>query len=142
MNFGEVNAQKLPIATFTLKMKPMKLTKNKYYWPCNKLWEFLIKSRAGFCCEMCGSGTNGLHAAHIIGRRAYWTRWRLRNGLALCPGCHDDVKIKAWLIAESRRQGSNYRWRWRWIVKEKMIVHQGLPDPKNEYSRLRTKEVA
>ena len=120
----------------------MKVSAHKLYRTCNKLFEYLIKSRAGFRCEMCGSGANGLHAAHIIGRRAYWTRWRLRNGLALCIACHDDVKIKAWLITESRRPESKYRWRLRWIVKQRMIVHYGQPDLKNEYRRLKTKEAA
>ena len=116
----------------------MSLTQHPLFYACNKLWEYLIKSRAGFCCEICGSGVNGLHAAHIIGRGAYWTRWRLRNGLALCVSCHVDAKIKAWLIAESYKKNSKYRWRWRWIVKERMIVHYGNPDPRNEHRRLKT----
>lgn len=109
----------------------------------DKTWEYLIKGLAGWRCEMCGDGTSGLHAAHIIGRGAMWTRWRLRNGLGLCPACHVDSKIRAWLIAESYKLTSKYRWRWRWIVKERQIVHRGRgPDKKNEYRRLRRKKAA
>jgi len=109
----------------------------------DKMWQYLIKGCAGFCCEMCGSGTNGLHAAHIIGRGGLWTRWRLRNGLALCVSCHNDAKITAWLIAESRKWNSKYRWRWRWITKERRKVHRGHgPYLRNEYRRLRGKAAA
>ena len=66
---------------------------------------------------MCGSGSKGLQAAHIIGRAAMWTRWRLRNGLGLCPSCHNDSKIKAWLIA-------NHPARWRWVVRGNSIMDQ------------------
>lgn len=116
----------------------MSLTHHPLFHTCDILWQYLIKSRAGCCCEMCGAGTNGLHAAHIIGRGAYWTRWRLRNGLALCVDCHVDAKIKAWLqeTAERRR-------RWRWVVKQRAMVHRGRgPDLRNEYRRLKRKEAA
>jgi len=99
------------------------------------MWQYLVKSRAGCCCEMCGDGTNGLHAAHIIGRGAMWTRWRLRNGLALCPACHVDSKIKAWLIATDFR-------RWLWVVKERQKVHRGRVDLNRWYRYLLRKEAA
>lgn len=113
----------------------MSLTRHPLFKACDILWQYIIKSCAGCCCEMCGSGNKGLHAAHIIGRGAYWTRWRLRNGLALCFDCHVDAKIKAWLIANDPR-------RWQWIVKQRGIVHYGNPDPRNEFRRLKTKEAA
>ena len=109
----------------------------------DKLWEYLVKGRAGWRCEICGSGSSGLHAAHIIGRGALWTRHRLRNGLGLCPICHVDSKIKAWLIAEAHKKDSKYRWRWRWVQKQRRIIHRGRgPDLRNEYRRLRSKEKA
>ena len=67
-------------------MKKMSITIHSL----DKMWEYLIKSLAGWRCEMCGSGSKGLQAAHIIGRAAMWTRWRLRNGLGLCPSCDFD----------------------------------------------------
>lgn len=120
----------------------MSITAHPLFYACDVLWQYIIKGRAGSCCEMCGSGSNGLHAAHIIGRGAYWTRWRLLNGLALCVSCHVDAKIKAWLIAESRWRDSKYRRRWRWVCRQRQILHYGNPDPKNEYRRLRRKEAA
>jgi len=109
----------------------------------DKMWQYLIKARAGCCCEMCGSGSNGLHAAHIIGRVAMWTRWRLRNGLALCVSCHVDSKIKAWLMGTL---AGNYlkppAGRWRWVCRQKQKVHRGRwPDLRNEYRRLRTQKL-
>ena len=101
------------------------------------IWQYLIKVAAGWRCEICGSTNNGLHAAHIIGRGALWTRWRERNGLALCVECHVDAKIKAWLIAENWRKGSKYRYRWNWIVAQKRKIHySSRPEYKNEKRRL------
>lgn len=94
----------------------MKVSASPKYAECNKLWEYLVKCQAGWRCEMCGSTDSGLHAAHIIGRRALWTRWLLRNGLGLCPDCHDDVKIAKWLRAEDPV-------RWRWIVVKRRTVN-------------------
>jgi len=102
----------------------------------DKLWQYIIKNRTGWRCEMCGDGKSGLHAAHIIGRGAMWTRWRLRNGLGLCPACHNDVKIKSWLQV-------NDPGRWRWVLRQRATIHRGRgPDLETEYRRLRRKEAA
>ena len=94
------------------------------------LWRGVIKSGKD-ACEMCGATNKGFECAHIIGRGALWTRWHEKNGLLLCcGGCHNDAKIKAWLIA-------NHPARWRWVVKQKQIIHRGRgPDLRNEYRRL------
>lgn len=39
------------------------------------------------CCVRCGR-TDNLQAAHIIGRRAAFTRTDEANAVALCAGCH------------------------------------------------------
>ena len=107
----------------------------------NLIWQFLVKSAAGWRCEMCGSATNGLHAAHIIGRRALWTCWRVRNGLALCVSCHDDVKIAVWLKTRNWDRRSPYRYRWRWIVAQKRKINPVFreSDLRNVERRLRRK---
>ena len=107
------------------------------------LWRGVIKSGKD-ACEMCGATNKGFECAHIIGRGALWTRWHEKNGLLLCcGGCHNDAKIKAWLIAESHKKDSKYRWRWRWVQKQRRIIHRGRgPDLRNEYRRLKSKENA
>ena len=84
----------------------------------DKLWQYIIKARAGFCCEICGASDKGLHAAHIIGRRGLWTRWQVKNGLAVCPDCHVDSKIKDWLKANDPN-------RYQWIIKQRAKVRHG-----------------
>jgi len=67
---------------------------------------------------MCRASDKGLHAAHIIGRGAYWTRWELRNGIAVCPDCHNDAKIKAWLF-------DNDFQRYLWVTEQRAKVRHG-----------------
>lgn len=45
-----------------------------------------VRARDGACVR-CGS-TQNLQAAHIVGRRAAYTRTDENNARALCPGCH------------------------------------------------------
>jgi hypothetical protein len=52
------------------------------------IWAEIIK-KPGYCLR-CGATHKKLEAAHIVGRGAYATRWRLDNGLCLCFTCHAD----------------------------------------------------
>lgn len=54
----------------------------------DKLWSQAVRQK-GYC-ELCGRKPPEvvLHAHHIFSRRHYSTRWDIRNGLALCNGCH------------------------------------------------------
>lgn len=45
-----------------------------------------VRKRDGACVR-CGATAN-LQAAHIVGRRAAFTRTDEANSRALCPGCH------------------------------------------------------
>ncbi len=83
-----------------------------------KLWEYKIKVRGGFRCEICGSVSCGLDAAHIIDRRHLWTAWDLRNGIAVCRDCHNELAIMGWLFAKDPQ-------RYWWILEQRRTVHQG-----------------
>jgi hypothetical protein len=56
----------------------------------DRLWAQAVKARDGGRCRRCGArpALRGLHAAHIITRRRYATRWDPANGVVLCMGCH------------------------------------------------------
>lgn len=54
---------------------------------CDDLWKKVIKKRADFKCERCGS-KEYIQAHHIIPRTDYSLRYDLMNGIALCRGCH------------------------------------------------------
>ena len=47
-----------------------------------------VRAKAGFKCEFCGKEfpgpDQGLHCAHIVGRRNASTRWSLDNAVSLC----------------------------------------------------------
>jgi 5-methylcytosine-specific restriction endonuclease McrA len=51
----------------------------------DKLWSLIVRSAGK--CRLCGK-TEGLQGAHGFSRRYLGTRWDLRNGWALCAGCH------------------------------------------------------
>ena len=52
---------------------------------CDALWGQIIKLPGK--CFRCGT-TEGLQAAHIIGRAQRVVRWDTRNGICLCHTCH------------------------------------------------------
>jgi len=47
-----------------------------------------VRAKAGFKCEYCGKEfpgpDQGLHCAHIVGRRNASTRWSFDNAVSLC----------------------------------------------------------
>jgi len=100
--------------------KMVVLKNNQIYRTLDKLWEYIIKDRAGWRCEICHSEKDGLEAHHINGRGDLWTRWDKRNGIAVCRvGCHDKTKVKAWLKEnDPARHG--------WLERQKAKLHQGL----------------
>jgi hypothetical protein len=83
----------------------------------DKAWEYEIKDRAGFSCEVRDPAgcCEGIQAAHIISRRRLATRHDLRNGVAACQNCHDHRKIMAWL---DRNDPARYEW----IMEQKRKV--------------------
>ena len=52
----------------------------------------LIRERDKWRCRRCGTqyapGSQGLHCAHIVGRRNRELRWDERNAISLCFSCH------------------------------------------------------
>ena len=54
----------------------------------DKLWSLLVKHRAGWRCEYCGSREKMLNSHHIYSRSNRSTRWDLENGVCLCVGHH------------------------------------------------------
>ena len=54
----------------------------------DKLWSLLVKHRAGFKCEYCGTREKVLNSHHIYSRSNRSTRWDLENGVCLCVGHH------------------------------------------------------
>lgn len=67
------------------KKPSIKTLRNK----ADRLWSEAVRARDGFC-QRCGRQPPEivLQAAHVLSRRYKAIRWDLRNGLALCLGCH------------------------------------------------------
>jgi len=84
----------------------------------DKLWEYKIKFRADFRCELGGEAREGLDAHHIIGRRHWWTRWNLRNGICVSRELHEPGKILEWIKENRPKQ-------YRWIIKQKQMIRPG-----------------
>ena len=81
VKIGEKNPdkKKKPLARKRKKPSPtMKLNAEML-----DLWSQLVKWRADFKCEKCGS-TKMLHSHHVIRRNNYELRWDLENGCCLC----------------------------------------------------------
>ena len=66
------------------KRSESKLLDNKL----DKLWSLLVKHKAGWRCEYCGSREKMLNSHHIYSRSNRSTRWDLENGVCLCVGHH------------------------------------------------------
>jgi len=54
----------------------------------DNFFSLCVRAKAGFACEYCGKAfpgpDQGLHCAHIVGRRNSSTRWALDNAVSLC----------------------------------------------------------
>ena len=60
--------------------------------PLDRLFSLLIRRRDHYTCQRClkaySENSQGLHCAHIFGRRSNSTRYDEANAVALCYGCH------------------------------------------------------
>lgn len=74
-----------PIARRSRPRKERKTPRAKLKKIADKLWSLIV--RAAGKCHLCGSSER-LQAAHGFSRRYLGTRFDLRNGWALCSGCH------------------------------------------------------
>lgn len=54
----------------------------------DRLWSLLVKHRAGWRCEYCGTREKVLNSHHIYSRSNFSTRWDVENGVCLCVGHH------------------------------------------------------
>jgi hypothetical protein len=66
------------------RRSPHKTIDNKL----DKLWSILVKHKAGFKCEYCGTREKMLNSHHIYSRSNRSTRWDLVNGVCLCVSHH------------------------------------------------------
>ena len=119
------------------KLARDKANGHSLYWR-NKLialWSGAIRSRAGYKCERCGD-TKRTNAAHLIPKRVWFLRFDLRNGICLCPKCHQwDVMgsldysgmlFAQWLFHASESTWNNVRTMW----VEMAYVESKLSTPK------------
>jgi len=66
---------------------PKKISQKGLTRKLDRIWSQIIKQRANFRCERCGSPDH-LNAHHIQSRAIFSTRWSLENGVCLCAHCH------------------------------------------------------
>jgi len=72
-----------------------KLSKSKLRKKCDKLWSELVKLQDGNQCVVCGS-EKYLNAHHLISRKVFKYRWKIENGISLCPLHHNfSVELSA-----------------------------------------------
>lgn len=69
--------------------KPIKKRFNIKVTPLDLMFSKIVKERADFTCEYCGTKTKRLNNSHFIGRRYRNTRWLLDNCSCLCFSCHN-----------------------------------------------------
>ncbi len=56
------------------------------------LFSKLVRSLAGWKCELCGSTGIQLHCHHFVGRRYLQTRYLLENAISVCVSCHNQLE--------------------------------------------------
>lgn len=66
----------------------------------DKLWKVVVKERAGFRCEKCGT-TKEIQAHHFVPRTNHRLRFDLCNGVSLCKRhhlywAHQDPEFVVW----------------------------------------------
>ena len=62
---------------------------------CDHLWTEVVKIRDGNKCVICGD-EKYLNAHHLISRKVFKYRWKIDNGISLCPLHHNfSVELSA-----------------------------------------------
>ena len=79
----------------------MTKTKTALQRELDGLWAKIVKLRAQYRCQHCGS-VHELAAHHLIRTWNKHYRWEVKNGICLCARCHSDAhdhpaSFKAWL---------------------------------------------
>ena len=83
----------------------------------DKLWSLAVRNDWAHECAVCGHRKTEAH--HLVPRQHNATRYELRNGIALCPHCHQfDKDISPHQNAAGWMQwlGTNYRDLLAWYV--------------------------
>ena len=128
-------------------MKRPKTLKKITPWAafCLFLWKLLVKTRAGYRCEICGCTTKQLHAHHLIDAGVLCYRYEPMNGICLCASCHKLDKHRAahrnpmvWFEDSFRVEVGDDRWGWffnHWrtgpaqdLLKPKLKDYPGIAD--------------
>ena len=55
---------------------------------CDGLWAEIVKKKARYKCQRCGSKSKQLNACHFISRSNKVLRWEITNGVCLDVGDH------------------------------------------------------
>ena len=71
-----------------IKIKYKKISKSKGRNFCDELWSLLVKIRDGKVCCIC-KATEYNQSHHLLSRRILSTRWDVKNGITVCPNCHE-----------------------------------------------------
>lgn len=99
---------------------------------CLRLWKELVKTRAGYRCEICGCTHKQLHAHHLIDAGVLLFRYDPNNGLCLCASCHKLDKHRS--AHRNPIWFENALWekhpkRWVWWIRNHE-TYNGQPVPK------------
>ena len=76
--------------------KPKKRKKDSLGKMMLDKWSYLVKLRAGFQCEYCGT-TKTLNSHHVFSVKNMATKWDIDNGMCLCVGHHKFSNFSAHL---------------------------------------------
>lgn len=95
-------------------------------------WSRAVCGRAGWVCELCGTGLGGVQAHHLISRRHGKVRWEPQNGACLCVNCHGMAHERQGLFAEAFAIRSPARWAAWQMLKVAINVRSTLDDVHRE----------
>ena len=111
-----------------------KISKAKLRKKSDNLWAKLVKLRDGNQCAICGN-QKYLNAHHLISRKVFKYRWKIENGISLCPVHHNfSVELSAhtapWAFEEwLRKNGTNQ-------YKQHCIDRQDISNVKTDYEKI------
>ena len=102
---------------------------------CDIHFSDCVRAKANFCCEFCGKSfkgrDQGIHCAHIHGRRHNSVRWSLDNAVSLCSYHHryfgeNPTEFFMWL---EKHLG---RWHLDVLLDKKNAIFKGAKHVKKE----------
>lgn len=108
--------------------KRKRTPKQAQYKRCNEKWSECVKIIAGYASEISGNKERVLNSHHLLGKKNWWLRFSLENGICITAGEHLTWHHDEGNRGEMERRIKEARGESVFMDLERLKDMQGKPD--------------